>query len=42
MDEQVLNVLKETLSPQENIRRNAEDQLRQLSVHPGLCFFTMA
>jgi hypothetical protein len=37
MDEQVLNVLRETLSPVEATRRNAEEQLKQLSYHPGQC-----
>jgi hypothetical protein len=35
MDQQVLQILRETLSPEEGVRQNAEAQLRQLFLHPG-------
>ncbi|KAI9638767.1 armadillo-type protein [Dioszegia hungarica] len=34
MDQQVLQVLRETLSPEEAVRQNAEVQLKQLFFHP--------
>ena len=36
MEEQVLHYLQATLSPQEQVRRNAEEQLEQLFLHPGV------
>ncbi len=35
MDEHVLRCLEATLSPEEHLRRGAEDQLKQLFLHPG-------
>jgi hypothetical protein len=35
MDEHVLRCLEATLSPEEHLRRGAEDQLKELFLHPG-------
>lgn len=36
MDQQVLQCLQSTLSPEENVRKHAEEQLKQLFAIPGM------